>query len=158
MKNAPVQTTNEGAADTANYIPGTFPKRIDTVTAAVLAGLLESNTLTGMDSVFKQNTTRLGAVVHRLTQDYGWHIERRDIATGTNDGRIATISAYWLTQATIARAFEAGAREWIERVKTARAERKKQAEKCKADAARINATRRHFHNQDPRQGNLWGCA
>lgn len=158
MKNAPVQTTNEGAADTANFNTGTLPKRINTVTADVLAGLLESKTLKGLESVFKQNTTRLGAYVHYLERDYGWHIERRDVATGTNDGRVATISAYWLPQATIAQAFEAGAREWIESVKAARAERRKQSDRCKADAAKINAARKHFKTHDPRQENLWGCA
>ena len=158
MKTPPNQTEFESAPDKRNYNPGTMPKRINTVTAAVLAGMLESNTLTGMESVFKQNTTRLGAVIHRLTRDYGWHIERRDIATGTSDGRIATISAYWLPQTTIAQAFEAGARQWIESVKAARAERRKQTGKCKTDAARINATRKHFKAHDPRQENLWGCA
>lgn len=157
MKNAPTQTTSEGAAGTANSNTGTLPKRINTVTAAVLAGLLESNPMTGMDSVFKQSTTRLGAVIHRLEREYGWHIDRRDVATGTSDGRIATIAAYWLPQATIARAFEAGAREWIESVKAARAKRRKQSDKCKADAARINSARRHFKTQDPRQENLWGA-
>jgi hypothetical protein len=156
MKNAPIQTSNEGAGETANCTPGTLPKRINTVTAAVLAGMLESNTLTGLDSVYKQSTTRLGAVVHRLTRDYDWHIERRDIATGTNDGRVAEISAYWLPQATIAQAFEAGARGWIESVKAARAERRKQSAKCKTQATKINATRKRM--QDPRQFGLWGCA
>jgi len=157
MKNATIQTSNEGAGETANCTQGTLPKRIDTVTTSILAGMLESSTLTGIDSVFKQSTTRLGAVVHRLTRDYGWHIERRDIATGTNDGRVATISAYWLPQATIAQAFEAGAREWIESVKAARTERRKQSGKCKSDAAKINA-RKHFKNHDPRQDDLWGAA
>lgn len=157
MKNATIQTSNEGASETANCTPGTLPKRINTVTAAVLADLLESNTLTGMDSVFKQNTTRLGAVIHRLTRDYGWHIERRDIATGTNDGRVAEISAYWLPQATITQAFAVGAGDWVEGVKVARAERRKQLGKCKSDAAKINA-RKHFKNHDPRQDDLWGTA
>lgn len=153
MKNAPTQTTSEGAAGTANSNTGTLPKRINTVTAAVLVGLLESNTLTGMDSVFKQSTTRLGAVIHRLEREYGWHISRRDVATGTSDGRIATIAAYWLPQATIAQAFEAGAREWIERVKADRAERRKKAGKCRVAAARRNAIKRAT---DPRQNSLFG--
>ena len=157
MKTPPNQTAFESAPDKANYTPGNLPKRINTVTAAILAGLLESKTLTGMDSVFKQSTTRLSAVVHRLTRDYGWLINRRDIATGTNDGRVAEISAYWLPQATIAQAFEAGARGWIESVKATRAERRKQSAKCKSDAAKINA-RKHFKNPDPRQDDLWGAA
>lgn len=158
MENAPDQTTIESAVRQRNYTPGTLPKRINTVTAAVLAGLLESNALTGMDSVFKQNTTRLGAVVHRLEREYGWCIDRRDIATGTNDGRIATISAYWLPQAMIAQAFDAGARAWIDSVKAARAERRKQSDKCKTDAARLNAARKHCKSHDPRQDNLWGAS
>lgn len=158
MENARPQTSETSAPDKRNYTPGTLPKRINTVIAAVLAGLLESNTLTGMESVFKQSTTRLGAAIYRLEHDYGWRIDRRDIATGTNDGRIATISAYWLPQATIAQAFDAGAREWIDKVKAARAERRKQSDKCKSDAARINAARKCFKTHDPRQGDLWGCA
>ena len=156
MKTPPNQTAFESAPSKRDYTPGTLPKRLDTVTAAVLAGLLESNTLTGMDSVFKQSTTRLGAVIHRLERDYGWRIDRRDIATGTNDGRIASISAYWLPQAAIAQAFEMGARAWIDSVKAARTERRKQSDKCKADAARLNAARKHFKTQDPRQESLWG--
>ena len=156
MKTPPNQTAFESAPDKRDYNPGNFPRRINTVTADVLAGLLESKILKGLESVYKQNTTRLGAYIHYLERDYGWRIERRDVATGTNDGRVATISAYWLPQATIAKAFEAGARDWIESVKAARAERRKQSDKCKADAARINAARRHSKTQDPRQQGLWG--
>ena len=155
MKNAPVQTTNESAPYKRDYTPGTLPKHINTVTAAVMVALLESKTLTGMESVFKEHTTRLGAVIYYLESRYSWTIERRTVSTGTNDGRVAEISAYWLPQETIARAFEAGAREWIERVKAARAERRKKADKCKADAARRNLHRR-FKMPDPRQGGLWG--
>jgi hypothetical protein len=151
MKKRPVQDSNEGAGDTANYTPGTLPKRINTVTAEVLACLLESKTLTGLESVFKQNTTRLGAFIHVFERDYNWHIDRKDFAAGTSDGRISYPSAYWLPQATIAQAFEAGAREWIESVKVARAERRKLAGECKVKAAQRNAARK----QNPRQDNLW---
>jgi len=147
MENAPDQTTIESAPSKRNYTPGTLPTRVNTVTAAVLAGLLESNALTGMNSVFKQNTTRLGAVIHRLTRDYGWQIDRRDVATGTTDGRVAEITAYWLPQATIAQAFEAGARQWVNSVKAARALRRNDAEKCRNIATRKNAARK----TDPRQ-------
>lgn len=158
MKNAPIQTTNEGAGDTADYTPGKLPKRKNTVVAAVLASLLESKAMTGMESVFKQSTTRLGAVIHYLENKYDWQIPRRSVATGTSDGRVAEVSAYWLPQTTIANAFDAGARDWIDSVKTARAERRKQSEECKAEAARINAARKQFKIQDPRQTNLWGNA
>jgi hypothetical protein len=153
MKNAPVHTTNESAPDKRDYTPGTLPKRINTVTADVLACLLESQTMTGMKSVFKEHTTRLSAVIHYLESPrYGWTIDRRTVSTGTNDGRVAEISAYWLSQATIAQAFEAGAREWIDRVKTARTERRKQTDACKRVAHHKNAVRKI----DPRQGGLWG--
>lgn len=155
MKNARPQNTEASADDKLDFTPGTLPARRNTVTSSILAALLESSALTGMDSVFKQSTTRLGAVIHRLERDYGWYIERRDIATGTNDGRIATISAYWLPQATIAKAFEAGARSWVDSVKAARAERRKESGKCKAQAVRMNAARKP---QDPRQSDLWGNA
>lgn len=156
MKTPPNQTAFESAPNKCDYTPGTLPKRIHTVTADVLAGLLESKTLKGLESVFKQNTTRLGAFIHRLERDYGWHIDRKGFATGTSDGRIAHPSAYWLPQATIAQAFEAGAREWVDSVKVARAERRKQAGKCKSEAARLNAARKHFKSHDPRQDSLWG--
>lgn len=154
MKNAPDQTTIESAPDKLNYTPGTLPTRTNTVTSAVLAGLLESSTLTGLDSVFKQSTTRLGAVIHRLTLDYGWTIERRPVATGTSDGRVAEVAAYWLPQATIAQAFEAGARQWIDSVKAARALRRKDAEKCRNIATRKNAKRKI----NPRQSGFWDGA
>jgi len=154
VKNAPIQPTYESAPDKRDYTPGTLPKRIDTVISSVLAALLESKELTGMESVFKQSTTRLGAAVHYLEHHYGWHIERRDMAVGTADGRIPYITAYWLKQAKITQAFENGARKWIESVNVARAERRKKSGECKAKAQKINAARQR--NQDPRQSNLWG--
>ncbi|CAM5539627.1 helix-turn-helix domain-containing protein [Eoetvoesiella caeni] len=154
-ENAPA-TNHESAPSKRNYNPGQLPKRKNTVTAAVLAGLLEGETLTGMDAVFGQHTTRLGAVVFWLDKRYGWTIERRDIATGTKDGRVATISAYWLPQATRAAAYEANARNWVDAVKVARAKLRKTADKRRAEAAKINAARRYARTQDPRQSGLWG--
>jgi hypothetical protein len=155
MKKRPPPTSETSALDKRDSTPGRLPSRINTVRSHVLASLLESNALTGMDAVFRQSTTRLSAVIYALENAHGWHIERREIATGTSDGRIETIAAYWLPQETIAKAFEAGARPWINMVKAARAERRKEAEKCKAKAAHLNASRKP---QDPRQSNLWGNA
>lgn len=156
MKTPDFPEGKPSALDKRDYKPGVLPLRLNTVTAAVLASLLESKAITGMDSVFKQNTTRLGAVIHRLERAYDWRIERRDIATGTNDGRIAFITCYWLPQATIAEAFELGAREWINSVNVARAEQRKQSGKCRADAERINRARIDRKARDPRQIGLWG--
>lgn len=94
MKNASDKTTIESATDTVNCKPGKLPKRTNTVTAAVLASLLESKVMTGMDSVFKQSTTRLAAVIDYLERKYDWQIPRCKVATGTKDGRVTTIAAY----------------------------------------------------------------
>jgi hypothetical protein len=153
MKTPPSKTSNESAPDKRDYTPGTLPKRVNTVTSAVLAGLLESNIFTGMESVFKQSTTRLAAFVNYLERKYNWTIERRDMVVGTADGRTPQITAYWLPQETIAKAFEAGTRAWIDDVKAASAARRKGAAKCKIEAARMNAKLR---KHDPRQGSLWG--
>lgn len=156
MKNAPT-TNDESAPDQRDSTPGALPARQNTVTAAVLAALLESNSLTGMDSVFSMSTTRLAAVIYYLEQQYGWVIERRDFVAGTNDGRESWVVAYWLPQAVIAQAFDlVGARDWIDSVKAARVERRKEAGQRKADAAKKNAIRNQMRKQDPRQGGLWG--
>lgn len=150
MKNT--STTSGANQPELSFSPGTLPRKVNTVRAGVLAYLLESNTMTGMESVFKQSTTRLAAVIHALKY-YGWPIESKEIATGTNDGRIAYISAYWLPQAVIAEAFKVGARTWIERVHIALKSRRKHVDKCKEKAKRINDKR---NRHDPRQNELWG--
>src|SRR5471032_2460012 len=106
MKNAPTANNDESAPDKRDSTPGTFPKRRNTVTAGVLAALMESKTITGMDGVFSMSSTRLAAFIFYLEQNYGWTIERRDFATGTNDGRESWVTQYWLLQATITQAFD----------------------------------------------------
>lgn len=152
MKNAPT-TNDESAPDKRDYTPGTLPVRHNTVRAAVLAAMLEGAAMTGMESVFAQSTTRLAAVICEVAKRYGWNFDRGDVAVGTKDGRITSVTTYWLPQETIARAFALGARLWVDQVKAARADSRKNANKCKADAARINAMRR---KSDPRQGAFWG--
>ncbi len=150
MKNAPDQTSIESAPSKANSnTAGSFPRRPATVTAATLAALLRAKQLTGLDAVAGANTTRLSAVVNRLTTDYGWSIQRRDVAAGTCDGRIAWVSVYWLSEAVIADAFDRGAQEWIESVAQARADQRQEAGKCRLIAARRNQARLRL--ADPRQ-------
>lgn len=156
MKNAPTTNSNESAPDKRDYTCGTLPKRINTVTAEVLATMLESNRLTGMESVFNQCTTRLAAFVGYLQTNYGWHIERKDMVVDTKDGRTPQITVYWLSQDSITAAFDAGAREWVDNVKAARADRRKQANKKKMSAAQKKAVRNQLRKKDPRQGGLWG--
>jgi hypothetical protein len=156
MKNAPTTISNESAPDKRDYTCGTMPKRINTVTAEVLSKMLESNRLTGMESVFNQNTTRLAAFVDYLQKHYGWNIERKEMVVDTKDGRTPSITIYWLSQDSITAAFEVEARAWIDSVKLARADRRKQANKKKMSAAQKSAARCQLRKQDPRQGGLWG--
>lgn len=120
---------------------GTFPVRRNTVTAAVLAHLLNGENMTGMEAVHCANTTRLAAFVGYLQNAYGWSIDRVDIDVGTQDGRVATIRTYFLSRATIRRAFDAGALGFCQGVREARAKRRKHAPKAKAEAEKRNAAR-----------------
>ena len=102
-----------------------FPKLPNTARAAVLAVLLASEDMTGVESIFAGRKTGLATVIRALTRKYGWPIERRDFPTNTGDGRAAWASVYCLSQATIDAAFQAGARDWLDGVNAARAARGK---------------------------------
>jgi hypothetical protein len=143
-----VETT---ALDKRDSTPGILPRRVNTVLAGVLADFLDAHTVTGMEAVFKQSTTRAAAVVHYLETRYDWSIERRDVVTGTNDGRIASIKVYWLSAASREAAFKNGARAWVNDVRAAATKRRKGARKAKVTAAKLNAAR-----IDPRQHDLFG--
>lgn len=109
-----------------------------------------------MDAVYCASTTRLAAVMEYLKKSYGWTIDRVDIDVGCNDGRVAAIRAYYLNRSTIRRAFDAGALEFCQNVKEARAKTRKHALKAKAEAAKRNAVRTAA-KFDPNQGAfLWG--
>jgi hypothetical protein len=157
MQNAPITNSNEGAPDKRDYTCGTRPHRVNTVIAKILAHLIEGRDPTGMEAVFEQSTTRLAAYIHRLSFAYNWPIERASIVVGTKDGREAWVTTYWLSPATIAAAFDAGARGWIEQVKEASANRRKQAGKCRASAAAKNAALRQMRKNDPRQVDFWSA-
>jgi len=120
---------------------GGFPTRCNTVTAEVLSRLIGGENLTGLDAVYSASTTRLAAVVNYLKEVYGWTIDRVDIDVGCNDGRVAVVCAYYLNRATIRRAFDAGALEFCQSVKVARAKRRRHAAKAKAEADKRNAVR-----------------
>ena len=152
MKSAPTTISNESAPDQRNYTVGRLPASRNTVTSAVLADLLESKVLTGMDGIFNQGTTRLSAVVHSLERNHGWTVERRTVATGTKDGRVALIAAYWLSPIIIEQAFATGARDWVDGVKAVRTKQREQANMCEDFAARINACLRRSSEEVPRRG------
>jgi hypothetical protein len=136
---------------------GTFPARKNTVTAEVLALLLMGENLTGMDAVFKCSTTRLAATVHYLEEKYNWTIDRVDMDVGTNDGRVTTVKVYYLSRATIRRAFDTGALQFCQAVEMARAKTRKQADKAKEQAHKRNVSR-IAAKFDPSQGALFGGA
>ena len=128
--------------------PGTYPVRLDTVVAEVLARLLNHESLTGMEAVFGASTTRLAAVVHYLESDYGWTIDRRDMAAGCKDGRVAWVTEYRLNPLTIEAAMAAGAGKWCADVRRARAALRKKAAQAQRQAALANiaaSARRHAH-------------
>jgi hypothetical protein len=143
-KNAPNKNIIESNTEQANYAVGAFPVRRNTVTADVLACLLESRVMTGIESVFSQSTTRLGAVIFYLEHHHGWIILRREKIVGTNDGRVQTVSEYFLANRAIEVAFQNGAQQWIESVRNERAKRRKLANKCKWQAEKLNASHAQY--------------
>jgi hypothetical protein len=95
--------------------------------AQVLAVLLASDDMTGMESIFDGRKVTLHTVVRALMRKYGWPIERHDFPTNTADGRAAWASVFSLPQAVIAAALETGGREWLEGVQAARQARRQRA-------------------------------
>ena len=126
MRNARPQQAEASANGQRNSTAGALPARTNTVRAEVLAELIDGKRLTGIDSVFAQNTTRLAAVIHALEKDYLWRIARRDIEKGTVDGRTVLVTEYWLSEDVCATAFADGARAWVNEVLTKRAEQRGQ--------------------------------
>lgn len=129
----------------------TFPRRTNTVTAEVLARLLNYERLTSLDAVSEASTTRLSAVTHYLGKEYGWPIEADDKAAGCRDGRVAWVAEYFLAPDIIARVMAAGAGVWCAKVRAARRARRTQAAQARRNAERANASRsaRRSHPGQP---------
>ena len=143
MKTPRPAKAEQSAPNSANFtVPGGFPARKNTVTADTLAKLLSGYKLTGIESVFSSSTTRLGAFVHRLTDEYDWQIERADKAQGCADGRVSWVKEYWFDPELIARAMAAGAAGWCEEVHAARRARRAKAAEARRKADRANAARK----------------
>jgi hypothetical protein len=150
MNNAQPHNQAELSAPSSLNFKASFPNRCNTVTAQVLQKLLAGEPLTGMDAVFNASTTRLGAYVHVLKRDYGWHCEHRDIAVSCKDGRVTEIRAYFFSHETIAHARSMNADDFCQRVIAARAKLRSEQHKSKAEAARRNQNHVCI-NTDPRQ-------
>jgi len=121
---------------------GAFPNKTDSVCAEVLVRLLNYERLTGLDAVGAANTTRLAAVVHYLASEYGWTIERTNLAAGCSDGRVSWVVEYWLPAGAVSRAMDEGAGKWCADVRAARAALKAKVPEARQEAERLNAARR----------------
>ena len=102
---------------------GRFPTGPASMRAQVLAVLLASGDMTGVESIFENRKVTLSTVVRALTRKYGWPIERHDFPTNTADGRAAWASVWSLPQEVIDAALEAGGRDWLVGVRAARGAR-----------------------------------
>ena len=100
----------------------------------MLARLLAGERLTSLDTVYVASTTRLGAVVFYLANDYGWQIQSIDKSAGCNDGRVAWVSEYFMPAEIIARAMAAGAGEWCVKIRAARNNRRAHAVQARREA------------------------
>ena len=133
---------------------GDFPVKQNTVTADVLARLLNGERLTSLDTVYEASTTRLGAVVFYLVNTYGWQIESIDKAAGCKDGRVAWVSEYFISNDTRTHALAAGAGQWCAAVRAARTKRRAHAAQARREASRAN-TARNAYRQQPGQCGLF---
>lgn len=129
---------------------GHLPKRTDTVIASVLAAFLDGEKLTSLDCVYLHSTTRLAAVVFDIESKYGWTISRVERTVPTNDGRLSTITVYFLLPAIIQQAITQGAMPWVSQVKANRAKLYLQVKPKRPKAAKAPQGVR-----DPRQMDLW---
>lgn len=99
--------------------PGRFPARKGTALAHVLADLLEGRHLTSGEAWIEAATSRLSAQAHALWRDWGWTILSETRAVPCSDGRVSSVSAYFLHDEAIS-ACKAEAVQWILEVRAAR--------------------------------------
>ena len=132
--------------------PGGLPAKLNTVTAEVLARLLNYERLTSLDAVDEASTTRLSAVTFYLAEKYGWPIEAVDKAAGCRDGRVAWVAEYLLDPEIVARAMATGAGDWCAKVRAARRARRAHAAQARREAERANAARSARRHHPGQQG------
>ncbi len=161
MKKRPTSTTNEkpsACQDSSVEFTGIgrFPKRVNTVIADVLACLLEGQRSTGMAAVLGMGTTRLSHHIYALGKDHGWTIQRIEKVVGTSDGRVETISEYFIEDAVRELAAELGSHEWCSKVRSARAARRAKAAEAKRKAELANIAAAARRRQHPGQSDLFG--
>lgn len=99
---------------------GKFPSQLESVTAEVLARLIQGEILTSMSMVFGAHTTRLAPKVHVLRQTNGWDIVSTPATIHTIDGRLTKVSEYSLSAASVEAALAKGGTQFCESVWIAR--------------------------------------
>lgn len=99
---------------------GTYPSKCNSVTAEVLARLIQGEKLTSMDAVFAASTTRLAPKIHMLKHKYGWEILSTPSIIHTIDGHVTEVSVYTLFAATITSAMAGAGAQFCESVRVAR--------------------------------------
>lgn len=119
--------------------PFRYPKMPGTLRADVLAVLLASDDMTGMESIFDQRKQSLSTVIRALIRKYGWPIERRDFPTNTADGRAGWASVYCLPQEVIDAALAGAGRDWLDGVRAARAARRRRPLRAPAKARQASS-------------------
>lgn len=120
---------------------GFRPRQLDSVIAEVLARLLAGQRLNSLDAVRSAGTTRLAAVIFSLVDNYGWQVERQDIAVGCRDGRVAWVREYWLAPEVIAKSTATIPELWCSGVSQARKNRRTRVGQAHALAESANAAR-----------------
>lgn len=100
--------------------PPRFPAMSGSIRAEVLAVLLASGDMTGVESLFDHRKVGLATVIRALIRKYGWPIERRDFPTNTADGRAAWASVYCISQDVIDAALDNGGRDWLDGMRAMR--------------------------------------
>lgn len=135
---------------------GCLLKKRDTARAEVLLHLLNHQRITGMDAVIKASTTRLSAVIFAL-EGHGWVIDREDHVEPCKDGRVSTVTRYWLPPATIEAAAAIGADTWRQEVRAARAALRRKSAEAMQEAQRQNqqAAHRAARRAAPGQSDLF---
>ncbi|WP_243489255.1 hypothetical protein [Massilia violaceinigra] len=118
-------TTRSTSTSSASSKTFRYPKMPGTLRADVLAVLLASDDMTGIESIFDQRKQSLSTVIRALIRKYGWPIERRDFPTNTADGRAGWASVYCLPQEVIDAALAGSGRDWLDGVRAAQAARRR---------------------------------
>ena len=129
--------------------PGRLPAKQSGVQAEILARLLNSERLTGLDAVTAVSTTRLSAVVFNLANKYGWPIKSTKKLAGCSDGRLVWVSEYTLSAEAVARAIDAGAAAWCSDVQKAWRAQRAKAPEVRKIAAWANAVRKTHLRPEP---------